>query len=479
MKLLPKLFRLINRLNGEVQEFHHEDCAQVMMLFVFCSIALVILLGLVLNTVKQTSRRIEMQGAADAGSIAGGVWMARGMNLITMNNKGMSDILSVMITVHATAQTAQTMATKVVPGMIAAAAALSEVPGAAEYLIDLEDEEQFWVEFSGTMSEKDTELSDPEIGTGWQAMNALDLINQKIKTAFPPAAEAQAIYYAKKNGADRAPFAWLRSGTPRPTPVFPVGRGGYTFLASEAPNCSLGMMTNLARAGLPVVCASHGGGLCTTTLIAMGIIGSIVDTNVNYLSDPTGTKPSTSVSVSPDSLRYMTNGNGQSLQSLLDEYKQQQNDSAQQAGTTYTGKTLNYNGASFFVGGTLQWPPSPPLPMILTDQPQPEGDAETDPDAQVNMLIVRENLQFLAFAFGKMQPSPIGADSFKNPQLASITYGQTDVYNPKDWSMFNQNWRARLARATLMSGKWNDAQQSSGGVMPAASGANFTYVNLH
>jgi hypothetical protein len=464
-------------MKDSIRQFHREESAQVTVLFVFCSLAMVILLGFVLNTVKQTSRKVEMQGAADSGSLAGGIWMARGMNLMTMNNKGMADILSVMIVVHATAQTARIMSTVVVPPMIAAATAAVEVPGDAVILDQLIDEEQFWSTFSGTMADTDNQLSNPDTGSGWQAMNALDVLNQRIKVAFPPAAQTQAIKYAKDNGADQAPWAWLRSGTPGLLPVYPVGRGGYEFIAVEAPRCSLPTLTNVARGGLEAACAAQAGP-CITPLIAMGILGPIVDSNVSALEGDAAGK--TSGSVGPDSFRTLTDDNGNSLQSMLDQYNQAQQDQAQQNGTSYTPKTIGsfYKGSSWVAGDTLQWPSEPPLPMILTDNPQSAGDAEADPDAEVNLLIVREHLQFLAFAFGKTMPSPVGADRFINPQAASVTYGQTDVYNPKEWSMFNQNWRAKLARATLMSGKWNEAV-GTGGLMPAASGTDFSFVNLH
>src|SRR5690349_23943800 len=44
-----------------------------------------------LNTGRQIARKIEMQNAADAAAVSSAVWIARGMNVISMDNVGMTE----------------------------------------------------------------------------------------------------------------------------------------------------------------------------------------------------------------------------------------------------------------------------------------------------------------------------------------------------------------------------------------------------
>jgi hypothetical protein len=62
-------------------------------------VAICLLAGLifyVFNTGDQVNQRLEMQGAADATAISGAVWMARSMNVVAMDNVGMSKMLSLV-----------------------------------------------------------------------------------------------------------------------------------------------------------------------------------------------------------------------------------------------------------------------------------------------------------------------------------------------------------------------------------------------
>ena len=54
------------------------------------------LIFLVYNAADQVNQRLEMQGAADAAGISGADWMARSMNVIAMDNVGISKMLSLV-----------------------------------------------------------------------------------------------------------------------------------------------------------------------------------------------------------------------------------------------------------------------------------------------------------------------------------------------------------------------------------------------
>jgi hypothetical protein len=70
---------------------------------------------------------------------------------------------------------------------------------------------------------------------------------------------------------------------------------------------------------------------------------------------------------------------------------------------------------------------------------------------------VRKHLQYLAIATGKMsRGSRIGGENFLNvAPYQSLTYAEADVYNPTKWSLFEQNWRVKLAPSVVLNEKLN------------------------
>ena len=60
----------------------------------FTLLALVILLGLVMNTGQQVDQKIKMQNAADAATYAGGVVMTRNMNSLAFTNHLLSEVFA-------------------------------------------------------------------------------------------------------------------------------------------------------------------------------------------------------------------------------------------------------------------------------------------------------------------------------------------------------------------------------------------------
>jgi len=67
--------------------------------------ALVLLIALIMNTGYQTQNKIRMQNTVDASLISGTKWIARGMNIVSMDNVGMTQVLGIIITLRAMDQT--------------------------------------------------------------------------------------------------------------------------------------------------------------------------------------------------------------------------------------------------------------------------------------------------------------------------------------------------------------------------------------
>ena len=394
------------------RRFHRDESAQVTVFFLFACISAVLLLGFILNTAGQTSRKIQMQGAADAGAVASGVWVARGMNLTALNNKGMADIFSVMLVVRAVKLTAP-QAQAIIAEMIAATTAADVAsfgtlsPEAAALIDQLSEEEAYWSGLGAMMKGLDEELSNPESGTGWLLMGSLDRLNQTIKTTFPAVALLQTAQFANMNGADQLPYGLLRSGmlSPEQVPVLPLGRGKPERITDETDLCILPTLEAAAVVGIEAQCT--------------------VETGFPCISPPLA--------------------------------------------------ALAFYGDVNFSKTDMLWPPDPPRPMLLTDNPQASGTATFDDNSSIDYGIVQHDLEFLAVTFGQIHPTPIGPGRFKNPAPMWLTYGQANVYNPEDWNMFNQNWQTKLSKATLLSDSraMLGVSQLSGGLI------DFSYVNTH
>src|ERR1019366_3947839 len=53
------------------------------------------------NTGRQIARKVEMQNAADAAAVSSAVWIARGMNIVSMDNVGMTEALGLVANLQA------------------------------------------------------------------------------------------------------------------------------------------------------------------------------------------------------------------------------------------------------------------------------------------------------------------------------------------------------------------------------------------
>ncbi len=301
-----------------------DERGQIVILFTLCVLPLIFLIALVFNTAKLAIKKMEKQNAADSAAVAGSVWMARGANLTALNNNGMTETISVMITLRSTLQTAETMA-ELLP--IMAAAVWYAPPLAAEY----EREAEVYRALAMMLRPVDRALSAQSGGFGWQAMSAMDRLNQAIKVGFPPLSVAKAMEMARLNGADKAPFNVVLAGMPTSgMPMYPTARGPQRIIVDEA-SC---VLSNLERPIYPLLIVA--GPLSSP--VAFGVFKAMIECNKSSL----------------------TGGGG---------------------------------FCSYFPGVTppLQWPGNPPRPMILSDAPVRAAAATTEKtEAQADLARVRK-----------------------------------------------------------------------------------------
>lgn len=428
-----------------------DERGQISIFFLLAAIPLIFLLALIFNTANQTAKKIETQGAADAAVLSGAVWEARGMNLLVLNNNAMAEVLSIMIVVRAlkvTRRLTPLVALILAPVTAGVFVIPARIGAAASFPIDFVDM---------ILNERDR--------LGWQALHILDRFNQVIRRVVPPIALFETYNYARLNSAT---FALLTTGknfsftsfsevynartrsdglvkniaglaSAFALPVMPVTRNRPQAVALRAAECQLAplsklrLISNVALAPYTIAIA-----------IALPIYQLMIDINLAELS-------------------------GGENRSILDKFS-----------NIFRRSILGQIGRIPVVGWffnrimrravsailralqPLRWSLSsnPPMPMLLTDQPQRSSSIKKEAD--VDLKVVRKYLQFLALTFEKRPAeSPIGGRRFINENAVflpgtQLTFAQAEIYNPTNWSMFSQDWRAKLAKATVFDEKFTD-----------------------
>jgi hypothetical protein len=428
---------------------------QITILVVFGALALVLLFAFIYNTAKQTSRKIEMQGAADSAAVAEGVWMARGMNLTALNNNTMVEVLSIMVSVRAILQTKQIVASALAELALSPLPVLEEA-AAAEVVCA-------W-DAVGTWQEVDEALNAPG-ALGWEVLTALDSFNGMIKRAFPGIAHFQAIYFAGQNGADSMPTpAWVfpAESSELGMAVFPLARGPRDLLVQRAQDCTLPWISPLRAAAMAAAAAFPPCGPLSIFLSAL-FINLRIDRNlegllgVYYINEGSQIEITGFGDIAMDIVKNVLHVPLGPLGGILGF-----------VGDLVSGPLIVWMTPS------LRWE-ADVRPMILTDSPDsPETENE-----HPSLVKVHHYLQYLAVAGGRSQRgSPIGGEKFANPApFPRLTYAQAQVYNPTSWDMFTQDWRAKLVRARLLDEKWQKIQEMLG--LSADNQQGWSFVNTH
>jgi len=380
---------------------HHDQGGRISIFFVFGTVAFIFLIALIYNTASQSIRKIQMQGSADAAAIAGGTQAARDLNDIANNNNTMSEILTAMIVIRSMLQTVEVMEAEL--NGAAGIALLAGQPEVAGPLFTLGRGLNY---VAKVLKPIDSALSDPSYGLGWGVMKSLDDLNVGIKTDFPYWAGKETSDFAKNNGANRGLHGVL---IPRESPgldllpSLPVARGQEMELLDRAQATYLKLLQPLPG---PLV---------------VGLV-ILFPTNpfVIYLN---------AVEYNKSNLR----------------------------GNRFTAAISQ--GLNFVATEPLDWPNEPPRPMLLTDQPSLDPAAIMGvKESAADLSRVRKHLQYLAIATGKMsRGSKIGGEKFLNvAPYQSLAYAEADVYSPTRWSLFEQNWRVKLAPAVTLNERFNE-----------------------
>lgn len=442
-----------------------DERGQISVFIVLAVAPFVLLVAFVFNSAVQTSRKIEMQGAADATAVASAVTVARGMNFIVLNNNAMAEVMSLMIAVRCIRNTTRIMAIYVgIRAAITCAAAAACIGICVPLDIecaDLTAAELRWISEASRWSSIDDRINNESSGFGWTVLGVLDRLNSIGKQAFSLWAVFQAREYARKNGADLDPaYGFMLGGksvatsilpgisVPLPMPTMPLARGPEQAIAFRLESCQYEFWGKLNLVvSLYVISIDPRRGA-----ESFGLYQALHWANINHLKGDWGTIGSIFnqiLNVLPGAL------------------------------TSFLGRLTSALG-SFLGIDLLSWKSDPPKPMLLTDKPENDttDEREIDDDTRDNL---RPYLQYLGVALGRVPiGGRIGNSLFVNKPNAlaqvQFTYAQADVYNPTKWDMWTQDWRAQLTRADLFEQKVNDFLQ----IMPLVeSGLDWSFLNTH
>ena len=197
------------------RSLHADEEGQISLLGVMAAAAFACLLLLVINTGYKTNAKIELQNAADLTAISGANWVARGLNVISLNNVTETQLVAFAL---------------ILP-------ALDSAMGKAEKVLQLEMEAALLIPFVGevlaaaieiqleglVLAHEGVTLANQSLGGRggvlWQAAVVLGDINAWVRgpAGFFLPMHAESIRVAAQNGASAGaliPAEWYNLGLP-------------------------------------------------------------------------------------------------------------------------------------------------------------------------------------------------------------------------------------------------------------------------
>jgi len=207
---------MLLKIKNRLYSTHDDQGGQTLIFIAIVMFALVCFFALVVNVGDRISAKIEMQNAADAAVMAGGIWNARGMNMISILNVGMTECLAFIIFFKAFDKTYIATEIAIAANKVAAEAmiAIGKIPycppcpviGAAGEVWKkcLEFIEKTSLKIAKKINKLMKKLTKKDKGL-WSVMKLLQKFEFGIKHSIPVIAAYEANRIAELNGADRLP----------------------------------------------------------------------------------------------------------------------------------------------------------------------------------------------------------------------------------------------------------------------------------
>ena len=482
---------------------HSHEGGQISALGVMAAAAFACLLLLVVNTGHATSGKIEMQNAADATAISGATWIARGLNVISLNNVTQTQVLAVILIVRALDDALPLALTTLQIERAACAALVVGAPLCAAIIgtqiVGLQ-EIQTVVRSVGRPLVR-------QRGILWNALLAMEAISDVIKNSFVVVAEIEADRIARQNGADLGfvvPAGLrvtlpvrkgamrpdlcdpTRSGSPSnnsrgyaPLLGYDVGEGPferysngigpafylfenslirlYFAVARESHFMSLcgasggGPRTPRERpVGSLALCRLAGGGTATWVIVIYRTIRfdapqpgiTLRDNDPRLDGRPQAIRPPQQQSCSWTPPGAAMSGNRyRSVREIVE------NPGTGPDGTPvrrYRYEFTDYMLLSAVVADRTPQPPSSPLPS--------ESASPSNPDPYLLLDQARESMRYLAVVYRSVEESEQVAPRYFTSPFGRhrLAYAQARVYNPTAFDTFTQDWQVGLEPASLI-----------------------------
>jgi len=193
---------------------HKDQGGQTLVFLAIVMFALVCFFALVVNVGDRVTAKVELQNAADASVMAGGIWNARGMNMISILNVGMTECLAFIIFFKAFDKTYIATKAAVAANKVAAEAmiAIGKIPYCPPCpAIGIAGEvwkkclelfvEKITLKIAEKMNKLMKKLTKKDKGL-WRLMKVLQQFERGVKISAPVIAAYEANRIAELNGAD-------------------------------------------------------------------------------------------------------------------------------------------------------------------------------------------------------------------------------------------------------------------------------------
>jgi len=229
-------------LERRLRGLHRDDSGQVMFFMAFGMLVLAALAFLVFNGGDQVNSQVVAQNAADAAAMGGGIWMARGYNLIAMNNVATTRLIAMAAVLEAVGPSLELA----YPNAVAIEQHLAAYPPDAwdpyrhagspltkemwdQYLAARAESRNcrtILEQLRSNLAAMDAKYGGfPQYftafdgGVFWQAAHGLQEFSEYMVTLLPSLAQDHAVRMGRANGADTAfltpicPGLFVRRGT--------------------------------------------------------------------------------------------------------------------------------------------------------------------------------------------------------------------------------------------------------------------------
>lgn len=190
---------------SRIRNMHSESGGQALIFVTLILFTMIALLALTINVGHRVASKIEMQNAADAAAMSGGIWIARGLNLTSILNVSMTEALAFIIFFEAVKKGNDILpvAYGAAYGVASACSAIPFIGAAcAVWLANLNRISPGGIQ---TFRDQTNRIADKAIDLLWKTMDFIRSAEDAVKVTGA-IAPAEALRIGELNGAAQFPL---------------------------------------------------------------------------------------------------------------------------------------------------------------------------------------------------------------------------------------------------------------------------------